>query len=401
MLVRDLDMRLSRLTTATVDPRDVAFAIEMAVYGTVVHVTGQPRGAGYALRVRARGVDVAALVRDFPVVALPGLEQGRGDIDASLRLADGRVLMSGHVRMADVVLVLPVAGQPRLRAATLAVAADVFDLVAGTGRISRLEIGEPSLSLPQAAATTTIAALAEPLRGARRLIVRRVAVTDGALELTGAGGVQLEGIRLSAQLSEIEGRWTVSARAALGVAGEVAIDGTLARDLHELDAVTRLRDVAIAPWRALAGLPAGWDAQLSFDGRLRATIQHGEPAAFVTGAAVLADVGTGDVRVVERKLREAAAGHALRQLTLSLTATDTVGAAQLQLSASSNGGDRLGLDRVVTYEASPERGIPLLLLLPVREDAVRTAPSPPGLVAPAATVAPTTIEPMASGFRSP
>jgi hypothetical protein len=75
LLVRDLDVRLSRLTTATIGQHDVAFAVDMAVYGTVVYVTGQPYPGGYRLHVRAHGFDVAGLVRDFPVAVLQGCRE--------------------------------------------------------------------------------------------------------------------------------------------------------------------------------------------------------------------------------------------------------------------------------------------------------------------------------------
>jgi uncharacterized protein DUF748 len=320
---RDLDVRLSRLTTATPDPRDVAFAVEMAVYGTVVHVTGQPRAGGYAVRVRARGIDVAALARDFPLPALQGLEQGRGDVDLDLRLADSRVLASGLVRLTDVTLVLPGPERRRLRARALAVTADFVDLDAGTGRISRLEIDAPALALPVGTAAPTLAALVEALRQHPALIVRRLSVTDGTVTLDGANGVDLKRIQVWAQLSELrgDGHWTVSARAALGARGAVAIEGVLARDLRELDAATRVQGIALARWRTLLGLPAGWDARLSFEGRLHATLgRSGPPRLLVTG----------DVSIVDGALREAA----------------------------------------VTYDASAERGLLLPLL-----DAASAAPT--------------------------
>jgi hypothetical protein len=426
---RDLDVRLSRLTTATVDSRNVAFAVEMAVYGTVVHLTGQPRGGGYAIRVRARGMDVAGLARDFPLGVLEGLEQGRGDVDAELLLSGGRVLASGHVRVAGVTLVLPIPGRPRLRAGTLAAAVDMFDLAAGTGRITRFDVGAPSLALPVATAAAMLAALVEPLRERPELVVRRVTVTDGTLALVGAPGVKLQAVHMSAQSSEFGGAgpWTVRARAALGSRGEVAVDGVLARDFRELDATIRLQRVALAPWSGLAGLAAGWHGDLSFDGRLRAHLRQGEPVASLTGAAVLANVGitgaigfradriafevrslrwpeadpvvdsvvmtrpafalpatvpwpalvvTGEVSVVDGELREAAGGGALRELSVDLAPIEPGGAAHLRLTASTEAGRRLGLDRIVTYAAPEIRGLPLPVLLSVLEDAARSVHTP-------------------------
>jgi hypothetical protein len=430
LVVRDLGVRLSRLTTATLDQHDVAFAVEMVVYGTTVHVTGQPRGAGYAVHMRAGGLDVAALVRDLGVSALAGLERGEGDIDAELLLTGDRVLASGWVRANDVVLALPVTGRPRLRVATLAAVLDKLDLVSGTGRIARIDLGAPVLSLPATTAAPTLAALAELVRHRPELLIRRVAVTDGALALRGAGGARLERLQMAAHAPERrgDGAWIVSARAMVGADAEMTLEGVVARDLRGLDAVARLDRVALAPWRALAGLPAEWEARVSFDGRLRVAAREGETAITLAGQAVLADVGragrdgfraervalgirglqwpSGDavvdtvvmtrpafalpavlpwprllvttgVSVVDGQLREAGAGRALHDLEVRLAPTAVAGGAHLRLSASTGVGVRLGVDRIVPYDATAPGGLPLGLLIAVLEDAARsTVPAP-------------------------
>jgi hypothetical protein len=429
LVVQDLDVRLSRLTTAAVDQHDVAFAVEMVVYGTTVHVTGQPRGAGYAVHVRARGLDVAGLARDLGVGAPAGRRRALGEIDGDLLMVGGRLLASGFVRATDVVLVLPVRGRPRLRAATLAVVLDSIDLAAGAGRITRVELGAPVLSLPAATAASTLAALVEPWRRRPGLLVRRVTVTDGTLDLAGPGGVRLERLQVAAHAPERrgDGAWIVSARAGLDADAEMALDGVVARDLRELDAVARLRRIALAPWRALTGAPAAWDARVSFDGRLRVAGGAGETAVTLAGHAVLADVGgaggagfradhialgiqrlqwpstaavvdtvvmtrpafalpavlpwprllvTGGVSVVDGELREAGAGRALHDLSVNLAPADVVGGAHLRLSASTDVGDRLGVDRIVPYDVAAHGGVPLGLLLGALEDAARTMADP-------------------------
>jgi hypothetical protein len=268
------------------------------------------------------------------------------------------------------------------------------------------------------------------------LLLRRVAVTDGTLELTGAGGVRLERVQVSAHAPEwrADGAWTVSARAALGGGADVALDGLLARDLRALDAAARLQRVALAPWRALTGAPADWNAQVSFDGRLRAAARDGHAAVTLTGQAVLADVSaagengfraerialairrlqwpaadavldtvvltrpafalpvmtswpgllvTGNVSVVDGEVREVGDSGGLSELEVSL-APDGDGAAHLRLSASAAGGRRVGVDRSVPYGATGMGGIPLRLLLALLEDAARAAndvpsalPAPP------------------------
>jgi hypothetical protein len=361
LLVRDIDVRLSRLTTA-VDQRDMAFAVEMAVYGTAVYLTGLPRGAGYAIRVRVRGLDVAGLMRDFPVAALAGLQRGRAEIDAELLLTGGRLLASGYARVADVVMTLSAPGRPRLRAATLAAVVDNFDLTSGAGRITRLDLGAPSLSLPTATAAVTLAGLLTPLQSRPDLLLRRVTVTGGTLALEGAGGVRLERVQLTAHAPERrgDGSWIVSARAAVGADAEVALDGVLTRDLRGLEAEARMQRVALGPWRALMGAAVEWDARVSFHGRLQAAVREGEAAVTLAGQAVLADVG-------------AAGRDGFRADRIAL------GIRQLQWPAAAAVVDRvvmtqLGIDRILPYDTPTGSGVPLGGLLAEIEDAARTTP---------------------------
>jgi hypothetical protein len=424
LVVKDLDLRLSRLTTATIDQQDVAFAVEMAVYGTTVYVTGQPRGRGYAVHVRARGLDAPRLARDAGIQTLQGLQRGQGDIDADLLLIEGRLLASGSARLTDAVLALPVPGRPRLRAATLAVVLDNVDVATGAGRITRLDLGTPTLSVPAAGAASALAALIDPLRSRADVLVRRIVVTDGTLALEGAGGLRLERVQLAAHAPERrgDGAWIMSARAGLGADAEIALDGVVARDLRALDAVARLHRVAVAPWRTLAGAPADWDARVSFDGRLDVAARGDQTAVTLAGQAVLADVGgpgrggfradrialgirrlqwptadtivdtvvmtrpafalpaalpwphlvvTGGVSIVDGELRDAGAGRALHGMEASLVPAEVVGGARLRLSASTDGGHRLGVDRIVPYDAPVQGGVPFGLLLGALQDAAR------------------------------
>ena len=421
LVVRDLDLRLSRLTTAAVDTADVAFAVEMAVYGTIVYVTGQPRGGGYVIHVRARGLDAVALARDVPVGALAGLERGQAEIDADLVLAGGRVLASGFVRVTDVTLTLPLAGRPRL----LAVAADAFDLTTGVGRITRLDLVAPLLALPAARAAAVLGEAVDPLRDGRELVVRRISVSDGTLALEGPAGVRLSRLQLTAQLPErrAESGWVVSARAALGDEAEVSVDGLVARDLRGLDAITRLSRVPLAPWRTLAGSTPGWDARVSFDGRLKLVTREGDTVATATGQAELSDVSgstpggfraerialgirrlrwpgadaifdrvvitrpafgvgalsawtgslvTGGFSVVDGDVTGIAPGHALHRVAMDLASDEAGGLARLRFSASTEAGGRLDLDRVVAYGAG-DPGLPLGLLAATLDEATRSA----------------------------
>ena len=437
LVVRDLDLRLSRLTTAAVEQRDVAFAVEMAVYGTIVHATGQPRGGGYVVHVRARGLDAVALARDFPMAALEGLERGQAEIDADLLLTGGHLVASGFVRLTDAVLALPVSGRPLLRAQSIGIAADAFDLVTGTGRITRLDLGAPALALPAARAAAMLDEALAPLRGEGDLLLRRISITDGLLVVEGPKGLKLSRVHLAAHLPErrAESGWVVSARATLGEDGEVSVDGLLARDLRGLDAVTRLARVPLAPWRALAGAAPGWDGRVSFDGRVRLIARDGELVGTATGQAELSDVRgssgggfraerialgirqfrwpsaetvfdrvivtrpafglgtltawtdslvTSEVSVVDGEVRGDAPGRALHGVVMALAPEDSGGLARLRLSASTEAGGRVALDRVVTHTAAAP-GLPLGLLVTTLDEAARSAsfaaPAPSALPA--------------------
>jgi hypothetical protein len=241
-------------------------------------------------------------------------------VDTVLQVAGDRLLAAGHARVADLVLALPVRGRPRLRAGSVAVVSDGLDLFSGTGRLTRVVVGGPSLSLPLATAAPTLTALLQWLRAPADLRVRRVAVSGGTLALTGAGGVRLERVQVAAQAFERRGTgsWTVTARAALDNGADVALEGQLARDLRALDAATRIRRAAVTPWRALTGMATDWDARVAFDGRLRVAAREG--AATLTGQASLQDAHdeTGGPVEVHRRVATADPAATIRQLLAAL-----------------------------------------------------------------------------------
>lgn len=436
LVVRDLDLRVGRLTTATADGRDVAFAVEMAVYGTTVHVTGQPRGRGYLVHLRAKGLDAPALARDFPAAVLAGIERGEAEIDTDLVLSEGRVLASGFVRLTDAVVALPLAGRPRLRAASVAVAADAFDLVSGTGRLTRLDLAAPVLALPAARAGAALRAVLAPLRDESELVVRRISITDGTLALDGPSGVRLSRMQLAAHLPErrADSGWVVSARAVLDDDAEVSVDGLVGRDLRRLDAVTHLSGVPLARWRALAGATPGWDARVSFDGRLRLVASEGEVVATATGQAELSNVRgappggfraervalgirqlrwpsteavfdrvvvtrpafglaalapwtdsllTGEFSVVDGEVTTAP-GRALHQVAVAAAPDDGgAGLVRLRVSAATESGARVSLDRIVAPTAA-RPGLPLGLLAATLEEAAHSATPAPATAFPSA-----------------
>ncbi|HEV8586810.1 MAG TPA: hypothetical protein VGT02_17725 [Methylomirabilota bacterium] len=279
LVARDLSARLDRL--ADFGEGDAAFAVEMAMYGTSVRVTGQPLGGGaYALRVRARGLDTPALLEDFPeTFAGTGvrLTGGRADLDATLVVAGARLLASGQVRVERLVARFDEPRSAPLTAAALILAVDRWDVGAGTGRISRLELQRPSFTLGMDRGTpAALTALVERLAGPG-VMLRRLRIVDGTVRLVAAERpLTLRGLTLGLQSAAETGPhagFVLTARAGVGDEGRLTLDGALSRDFRRAQGAARaigvtldgcgLADVSVplpgeaSPRAVLAALAAG------------------------------------------------------------------------------------------------------------------------------------------------
>ena len=249
LVARDLSARLDR--AFGLGNRDAAFALETALYGTSVTLTGQPGGRGtYAVRVRARGLDAAALLEDFPH-ALAGagvrLTEGRADVDATLVVAGSRVLASGQVRLQHVVARFVEPGSAPFVAAAIVIAVDRWDLAAGSGRISRLELQQPRLTL-QPSTPAALTALVDWLAGPD-VMLRRLRIVDGTVRLSGgAEPVMLRGLTLGLQAAGETGPragFVLTARAGVGASGRLALDGALSRDFSRAEGAVRAVGVTL------------------------------------------------------------------------------------------------------------------------------------------------------------
>jgi hypothetical protein len=249
LVARDLTASLGRL--AGLADGEAAFAVETALYGTSVRITGQPAGPGaYALRVRASGLDAAALLEDFPEVLGPSgvrLAQGRADVDAMLVVRGSRVLASGQLRLERLVARFVEPRSTPLAAAALVVAVDRWDLASGSGRISRLELQRPSLTLDRGT-PGAIAALVDRLAGPD-VMLRRLRIVDGSVRLAaGAKPVTLRGLTLGLQSAAETGPragFVLTARAGVSSGGRLTLEGALSRDLRRAEGAVRAIGVTL------------------------------------------------------------------------------------------------------------------------------------------------------------
>ena len=229
-----------------------AFALETALYGADVRITGQPLGRGaYALHVRATGLDAAALLEDFPqLLQTAGLRvaRGRAGVDVRLVIAGSRALASGQVRIDDLVARFAEPRSAPFVAAALVLAVDRWDVVAGAGRISRLELRQPTLSLDGQRTPAAIGALIERL-ASPDVMLRRFRIVDGTMRVgSGAERVTLRGLTLGLQSAAETGPragFVVTARAGVGSAGRLALDGALSRDFRRAEGAVRAVGVTL------------------------------------------------------------------------------------------------------------------------------------------------------------
>lgn len=434
LVMDDIDLRLNQLAAVPRPDEAIAFAVEMAVYGTSVQLTGQAvrtqeGPAGYRVHVRARALDVAAVLRDFPLAPGLVLEQGRGDVEGDVLLSEGRVLVSGHARLGPIVARFADRAVSPLHARSVFIALDRFDVGAATGRVSRLEVGSPTVTVslrdaPGSELRAVLARLAPP----PEIVLRRVQVTDGKLTLARPGStmtvadvdVAMQGAETSANVG-----FTVNARAAVGRQGRVAVTGVLARDFTAVDALLRVAQLDLASWRgfAAAGAEAG---VLTFDGRVRiegrpdvpATVRvsgqasvtdlrlpTGFSAESVTvrvrrldwpdGAAILDSVvitrpafvyaapglsgpwplsiATGAVTVVDGSVSGGSNG-VIRGVSAALLPDESARAAHMKVSGAMDGGVRIDTNRWLPYDtAAGETGIPLQTVFHALADVYRVS----------------------------
>jgi hypothetical protein len=250
-VARDLSARLDRF--AAFAEGDAAFALDTALYRSTVHITGQPIGRGaYALRIRARGLDAPALLQDFPQL-LGGIRAritaGRADIDATVLVAGSRAVASGQIRLAQLVARFPDALNAPLTAAALVLALDRWDLNAGTGRISRLELQRPSFTVGVERGTPgALRALLDRL-GGPGVALRRLRIVDGTVRVvTAERPLTLRGVTLGLQSAAESGPhagFVLTARAGLGAEGRLTLDGALSRDLRRAQGAVRAIDVTL------------------------------------------------------------------------------------------------------------------------------------------------------------
>src|SRR5688572_17540984 len=435
LVVNDIDLRLNQLAAVPRPHEPIAFAVEMAVYGTSVQLTGQvvstPEGpAGYAVHVRARGLDVAAVLRDFPLAAGLSLEQGRGDVEGDVLLSGGRVLVSGHARLGQTVARFADPVVSAVHARSVFIALDRFDVGAATGRVSRLEVVGPAVTVSlREAPGSELRALLTRLAPPPEIVLRRVQVTDGKLTLVRPGrAITVADVDVAMQGGETSANvgFTVNARGAVGRQGRMAITGVVARDFTAIDALLRVSQVDLAGWRDLATAGAAEAGVLTFDGRVRIEgrpdvpvtvrmsgqasvsdlrLPTGFSAASVAvrvrrldwpdGAAILDSVvitrpafvyaapglsgpwplslATGAVTVVDGSVSGGSNG-VIRGVSAALLPDESARAAHMKVSGAMDGGVRIDTNRWLPYDtAAGETGIPLQTVFHALADVYRVS----------------------------
>jgi hypothetical protein len=244
LVVRDLAVRADRMAAFG---GDGAFAVEMALYGASVRLTGQRAlGApGYAVHLRASGLDTVAVLRDFPALtARTGitLVSGRADVDGTVLFTERGLLASGQARLERVLARFADKRLSPFSASAIILGVDRWDIGAGTGRVARLELRGPRLSV---SLRRGVPPLLRSLRGVfadEEIVLRRIRIVDGTLTLDAPERVvSLRGVNVALQAYErlAGAAFVLTGRAGIGTQGRLAVEGMLARDLSHAEGALR------------------------------------------------------------------------------------------------------------------------------------------------------------------
>ena len=244
LVIRDLAVRADRMAAFG---GDGAFAVEMALYGASVRLTGQRAlGApGYAVHIRTSGLDAVAALRDFAhLVADTGvtLTSGRADVDATLLFAEQGLLVSGQARVDRVLARFADRGLSPFSATAIILGVDRWDVSAGAGRIARLELRAPRLSVSLRGSVPPMLASLLDVFGDDGIVLRRLRVVDGTLTLDVPDGpLTLRSVNLALQAREsLSGAaFVLTGRSAIGPEGHVSVQGALSRDLRRAEGALR------------------------------------------------------------------------------------------------------------------------------------------------------------------
>jgi hypothetical protein len=244
LVVKDLAVRADRMAAFG---GHGAFAVEMALYGASVRLTGQrPLGApGYAVHVRGHGLDAVAALRDFPsLVAHTGvtLTRGRADVDGTLLFAEQGLLVSGQARLEQVLARFADRRLSPFSAAAIILGVDRWDVSAGAGRIARLELRAPRLSVSLRRRAPALLAKVLDVFGDEGVVLRRVRIVDGTLTLdVPQGPITLRRLTLGLQAREtLSGAgFVLTGRAGVGAEGRLSVEGALSRDLRHAEGALR------------------------------------------------------------------------------------------------------------------------------------------------------------------
>jgi hypothetical protein len=127
-------------------------------------------------------------------------------------------------------------------AAAIILAVDRWDVGAGAGRISRLELRAPRLSVNLRRRVPTFLTSLLDVFADDGVVLRRIRVVDGNLTLDVAEGpVTLRRLNLGLQARErLAGAgFVLTGRAGVGTDGRVAVEGALSRDLRQAEGALR------------------------------------------------------------------------------------------------------------------------------------------------------------------
>lgn len=299
--LRHIDARFGRVAAAALDRG--SFALAMQAYGSTVAITGQAMdapSAGYLVRLRARGADLAGLLADFaPEIRRLFVGEALGDVDVECLLADGGVSISGRVKSGPLIIDPGGDGAEPVSVDGVTVVVDRYDPIEGRGRVSRVDVRAPRVviarggsgrwQLPQL--PSSLAALV------RGITLRRLSVQGGTVIIGGISDRELRmtDVDLTARFGEHpigDGPVAVTARAAVGMGGQLSVAGTLHpdRDGNRITggrgAVTISAErLAVARWSRLLGLAGPSDGSLSFDGSATLDLIGATLEAKVSGRA--------------------------------------------------------------------------------------------------------------------